>query len=181
MKKSLYILAELSDRDFEWLITTGRKRQVHQGMILIHEGQPVDALYIILEGSFAVTAQALEGNVIAELSEGEIVGEMSFVDSRPPSATVTAQTDALIWSIPRPHLAAKLGQDTGFASRFYHALAVILSDRLRDTVSRLGYSKYRPLNEGLDSEVNLNPDVVGTLELAKVRLNWLLRQLKDTH
>jgi bacteriocin-type transport-associated protein len=179
MKKSLYILAELNDRDFDWLIRAGRKRSISAGTILIREEEAIDALYIVLEGTFTVSAEATQGAVIAELSAGEVVGEMSFVDARPPSATVTAQDHCVVWAIPRSQLAAKLGQDVGFASRFYRALAVLLSDRLRGTISRLGYSKYRPLNEGRDSEVNLNPEILGGLELAKVRLDWLLNKLKD--
>jgi CRP/FNR family transcriptional regulator, cyclic AMP receptor protein len=40
-----------------------------------------------------VTAQA--AGEIARLGVGEIVGEMSFVDSAPPSATVTAVGECL--------------------------------------------------------------------------------------
>lgn len=179
MKKSLYILSELNDRDFDWLITEGRQRTIAAGTLLIHEGEQIDALYIILEGSMAVLVEALGGEEIAELSQGEVVGEMSFVDARPPSATVKALEDSIVWAIPRIQLRAKLLQDVGFASRFYQALATLLSDRLRGTVSRLGYSRYRQLNEGVESERNLNPEVLGNLELAKARLDWLLNQLRN--
>lgn len=179
MKRALYVLSELSDRDFDWLVTNGRRKEVPAGTVLIREGEPIDALYLVLEGSLSVSAKAMNGEEIARLSSGEIVGEMSFVDSRPPSATVKTLEDCVLWMIPRNQLRTKLLQDTAFAAHFYQAIAAFLSDRLRGTVSRLGYSRYRQLNEDTDSEVNLNPEVAGSLEVAKLRLDWLLKRLKD--
>lgn len=181
MKRALYILAQLSDRDFDWLVTVGKRREVRAGTVLIDEGQPIDALYIILEGLLSVSAAAVEGKEIATLNSGEIVGEMSFVDARPPSATVKAVEDTVVLAIPRSQLRAKLAQDHAFASHFFQAIAVFLSDRLRGTVSRLGYSRYPQLNEDDNHwEEKLNPEMAGTLEVAKLRLEWLMNRLKDT-
>jgi CRP/FNR family cyclic AMP-dependent transcriptional regulator len=174
MKKALYLLAQFSDRDFEWLLREGKRVAVPAGTVLIREGEPTDALYIVSDGMLAVYIGAFGGETIAELGSGEVIGEMSFVDSRPPSATVKAVTDSSVWAIPRLKLTAKLMQDVEFASHFYHAVAVFLSDRLRDTVSRLGYSKSSTLEEE-----NLNPQVINNLELAKARLDWLLNRLKE--
>ncbi|HEY9647916.1 MAG TPA: cyclic nucleotide-binding domain-containing protein [Chroococcidiopsis sp.] len=182
MKKALYILAEMSDRDFDWLLQVGRSKAISTGTVLIHEGEPIDALYIILEGSFKVSVEALNTGAIAHLDDGEVVGEISFVDSRPPSATVTAEQDAIVWAIPRSQLAAKLSQDITFSSHFYKALAVFLSDRLRKTVSQLGYEKnpeYVPLTSSTDE--GFNPDLFGNIELAKARLDWMLNRLKGVH
>jgi CRP/FNR family cyclic AMP-dependent transcriptional regulator len=179
MKRALYLLAELSDRDFNWWITVGKRKQIPAGTVLIEEGRSIDALYLVLNGTLSVTAEILEGKEIATLSSGEIVGEMSFVDARPPSATVKALEDTVVWVIPRMQLATKLSQDTAFAAHFYHAIAAFLSDRVRGTVSRLGYSRYPQLNQDIESAGNLNPEISATLELAKVRLDWLLNRLKD--
>jgi CRP/FNR family transcriptional regulator, cyclic AMP receptor protein len=178
MQKALYILAELSDRDFNWLLTEGKRKEIPNGTVLIHEGEPISALYIVLDGMLAVSVEALGGKEIARLSSGEIVGEMSFVDARPPSATVKAVEDSVVWAIPRAQLAAKLSQDTAFASHFYHAIAIFLSDRLRGTVSRLGDSKAFVSQDSTDSG---NPEVLQSLELAKTKLNWLLNTLRDAH
>ncbi len=179
MKRALYLLAELSDRDFDWLIRTGKQKEIPAGTVVIQEGEPIDALYIVLEGKLSVSAEAVEGEEIAVLSSGEIVGEMSFVDARPPSATVKAIEPTVLWAIPRNQLRAKLLQDNAFAAHFYQAIAAFLSDRLRGTVSRLGYSRYRQLNEDVTSEFNLNPEISASLEVAKLRLHWLLQRLKN--
>jgi CRP-like cAMP-binding protein len=177
MKKALYILAELSDRDFEWLIHVGRSKKVSAGSVLIQEGTPIDALYLVLEGDLAVIIGEVDGEEIAHIGYGEVVGEISFVDSRPPTATVKAAEDSLVWAIPRTQLTAKLSQDIAFSSHFYKALAVFLSDRLRRTVTRLGYEHDESKEAGEDPD-DLNPQLKGSLELAKARLDWLLNQLK---
>jgi CRP/FNR family transcriptional regulator, cyclic AMP receptor protein len=175
MKKALYMLAGFSDRDFDWLLATGRKNRVAAGQALIREGEPTDALHILLEGSLLVFA-GTNGEEIAQLRGGEVIGEMSFIDSRPPSATVQALEDSLVWSIPRSLLIAKLSQDVEFSAHFYQSVAAFLCDRMRETVGRLGYTKDQPTL----AESDLNPQTMGNLELAKVRLNWLLRRMKDT-
>lgn len=174
MRKALYLLAAISERDFEWLLQVGRSHNIQLGSVLIIEGQPIDALYIVLQGRFSVCVEALEGEEIAQIGSGEVLGEMSFIDARPPSATVRALEDSLVWSIPRLQLAAKLSQDIAFSAHFYQSIAAFLSDRLRNTVSRLGYSKEHQPDPGDESVEKLNPQVFGNLELAKARLEWLL-------
>lgn len=176
MRKALYILAELSNLDFNWLLNSGVKVQVPAGTTLIQEGQVTDALYIILEGSLAVCVEALDNQEVARLANGEVVGEMSFVDSRPPSATVKAIEDTTVWAIPRPTLAFKLNQDVGFAAHFYHAIALFLSDRMRETVNRLTYQ-----NQGseLDKATSENTHIISKLDIATSRFNGLLEQLKE--
>lgn len=179
MQKVLFILGELSDEDIDWMVDIAAREVVSAGTILIKEGKPIDALYIVLSGTLVVSVEALEGKEIARLSTGEVVGEMSFVDARPPSATVKAFENSLVLSIPRQQLATKLQQDAGFASRFYRALAIFLSDRLRGTVSRLGYGKDGAAEGAPASRENEpNPNVLDNLALAGARFDWLLRRLR---
>jgi len=181
MKKAFYILAQISDRDFEWLMTVGKSKKILAGTILIHEGESIDALYIILEGTLSITVEALGGKEIARLGNGEVVGEMSFVDARRPSATVKAIEHSVVWSIPRSQLAAKLAQDLSFSSHFYQSLAVFLSDRLRSTVNRLSSGKDPHLSNSSLTESDVNPALSGNLDLAKARLDWMLSRMKEVH
>lgn len=176
MKKILFILGELDDDDIDWILETGNREEILAGTILIEEGKPIDAVYILLEGELTVSTAALEGKEIARLYSGEVVGEMSFVDTRPPSATVKAKTDVLVLSILRPQLTTKLRQDIGFASRFYRALAVLLSNRLRVTVNQLGHAELQGPELSKDE---LAQEAQDNVALAETRLDWLLRRLKD--
>ena len=181
MQKVLYILGQLSDDDIEWMIANGKRRQAQLGTVLIHEGKPIDALYIVLDGISSVSAGTRVRNEIAQLGAGEIVGEMSFVDARPPSATVAALQDSVVLSIDRSRLSAKLEQDTGFATRFYRAVAVFLSHRLRNTESRLlGYGTVQELDEDIEYEDELDLSVLDNLHLAGARFDRMLKRLMES-
>jgi hypothetical protein len=95
------------------------------------------------------------------------------VDSRPPSASVQATEQSVVLAIPRIVLENKLNNDVHFAARFYRALAVFLSSRLRSTVGQLGYGR---IDAELDDEVE--PDTLDNLSLAGARFDWLQRRLK---
>jgi CRP/FNR family transcriptional regulator, cyclic AMP receptor protein len=177
MRKALYLLGQLSDSDIEWMIARGTKERILAGTILIREGQPVNAIYIVLHGALEVSGSGLSGSRPIRLGCGEVVGEMSFVDSRPPSATVTAAENATVLAIPCTALATKLQRDPAFAARFYRSLAVLLSHRLRDTVKRLGYGKGQPLREDVEYEDELDPHVLDNLHLAGSRFDRVLQRL----
>jgi bacteriocin-type transport-associated protein len=179
MKKVFFLLGELDDDDIDWMVSSGRREEVEAGTVLIQEGQAIDTLHILLEGTLAVSVSALEGKTIARLTSGAVVGEMSFADARPPSATVQAVETSLVLSIPRQLLIEKLQEDQGFASRFYRAIAIFLSTRLRGTVRYLGYAKGQLLNEDNYAE-DLSPEMIDNVPLAKARFDWLLRRLKNS-
>ncbi|PZV07133.1 MAG: cyclic nucleotide-binding protein [Leptolyngbya sp.] len=181
MKTVLFLLGELDDDDIDWMLATGTRETMPTGTVLINEGVPINNLFILLEGTLSVTTAATQGREIANLLSGDIVGEMSFVDTRPPSATVSAKGEALVLCVPREQLAERLKFDTGFAARFYRALAICLSNRMRLTVSQLQNRDKSPsgnLNHELPVS-ELAKDALESVELAKTRLDWLLRRLKD--
>src|SRR3984957_16366956 len=126
MRKVLYIFGLLSDADVEWMAQTGVRRRLRDGDVIIRENESSDFLVFLLEGELLVTTRRL-GN-IARMG----VGEMSLVDSAPPSATITASGNGLALFLDKTTLMQKLDSDEGFGSRFYRALAVFLADRLRD-------------------------------------------------
>lgn len=169
MEKVLYILSELSDRDVDWLVQVGKKTPVPAGSTLIREGHPVNTLYILLEGALVVSISAMERQ-IAKLASGEVVGEMSFIDAYPPSATVQTLEDSLVLAVPREELAEKLKHDEGFASRFYRALAILLSHRLRGTVRQLSEESHAA------SAARAACGVDAQLALAQTRFERLLQE-----
>jgi CRP-like cAMP-binding protein len=131
MRKVLYVFGLLTDADVEWMARAGLRRHLKDGDVLIKEGESADSVILLLEGELLVTAEGF--GQVGRLGVGEIVGEMSLVDSAPPSATVTAHGDGLALFLAKASLTQKLDSDEGFASRFYRALAVFLADRLRAT------------------------------------------------
>lgn len=180
MKKIFFLLGELDDDDIDWMVATGSREEVVAGTVLIEEGKPIDTLHILLEGTLSVSVSALEGKTIARLKSGAVVGEMSFTDARPPSATVEAVENSLVLSVPRSKLVEKLHKDEGFASRFYRAIAIFMSTRLRGTVRYLGYAKGQLLTEDVESDEDISPETLDNVPLAQARFDWLLRRLKNS-
>lgn len=174
MRRVLYMLGQLGDEDIEWIIGAGALCRLDPGAVLIHEGRPIEALYIVLEGSLAITTAALGGD-LALLSSGEVIGEISFVDERPPTATVTAREPARLLALDRAALREKLEQDTRFAARFYRAVSLFLAHRLRSTVGRLGYGRLGEPSEGDASLDELDLGVLDTVHLAGARFERILQ------
>lgn len=179
MQKVLFLFGELNDDDIDWLIANGKVEKIPEETVLIVEGKPSDQLFILLEGSVSVAIAVKDKyKEIAVLSSGEVFGEMSFVDARPPSASVETLAPSIILSVPREKLARQLLQDVGFASRFYRAMSLFLSQRLRSAVKFLGLDKEYVMEK--DAPNDLSPEMQDTLVLAKTRFDWLLRRVKTT-
>lgn len=200
LRDVLFILGELNDSDIDWMIAKGSRQKVAANTVLIHEGGPVDALYLLLSGTMTVSVSENKRNPltrafapregretsnreIARLSRGEILGETPFIDASLPSATVKTIEDSLILSIPRQQFAAKLQQDVGFASRFYRVIATLLSNRLQEMLSQHGYgkpvvSKNQRLDKAVEYDDELDFCVLDHMALAGTRFDWMLRRLK---
>ena len=172
MKKVLYILGEFEDDDVEWLTTSGVRRTLAGGDVLIREGAPIEFLFFVTHGTFAVTRGAARTEV-ARVGVGEVLGEVSFVDRRAPTATVSALEDAGVLAVPREALNAKLRDDPGFAGRFYRAVAVFLADRLRSTLLLVG----REVADESENELDLH--ALDTVSKAGVRFERILQRLQS--
>jgi CRP-like cAMP-binding protein len=177
MRKVLYLLGELTDADAEWLVANGTRQAVPVGAAIIEEGKDAAAVYIVLDGVLSATVAALGGQEVERLVCGAVIGEMSFIDGRPPSATVRARAGALVLGISRNRLAAKLEVDTAFAARFYKAIAIFLSDRLRGKLEMLGSETQLRLDAEIAENDELNPALLNSLYLAGQRFDRMLRQL----
>lgn len=173
MRKVMYLMGSLEDSGIEWLAVNGTALQLVNGEVLVREGKPIDSLFVVLDGQLAVDAG---GKRVATLLAGEVVGEISFVDARPPLATVTALEAARILAIRRDVLQSKLAGDSQFAAKFYRALAIFLADRLRATTTRLGYGP--PGQDAhADAENELSDDMMETVSLGTRRFDNLLRRV----
>ena len=178
MRKVLYILSELSDLDMDWLINNGSKQAVPQGTVLVQQGRTADALLFVLKGLFKVTVPSKNDLDIARLGTGEIIGEVSFVDSKPPSASVTALEDSIVFAVGRPKLLDKLKQDNGFAARFYRASALFLSIRLRTTTGLVAYyGKSVQTPEEKEESDELDSGMLDTVSMAGSRFDRMLKRL----
>lgn len=178
MRKVLYVLGQLDDLDAEWLARAGTRRRLRDAEVVIEQGRHAPAIFILLAGELAVEVKGV--GRVALLAPGEVVGEMSFVDSAPPSATVQAAGDAFVLEVPKAALEAKIAADTGFGLRFYRAIALFLADRLRTAQQRRA-TEAKGGRIRLDTpevlEDELDEKVLDSVSLGGDRFDRLLRRL----
>jgi CRP/FNR family transcriptional regulator, cyclic AMP receptor protein len=175
MRKVLYLMGVLDDADIDWLAAHGTVQFVKAGNLVVEQGLPVACLRILLEGSLSVFRKASPDRIIKELFAGEVIGEISFVDSRPPTASVRARVDSRLLVVDREVLIRKLERDQGFAARFYRALALFLADRLRSTMGSLGFGDG---DQDSEESVELDENLMDNVALGATRFDRFLHQLR---
>lgn len=166
----IYLFGKLHDQDIDWLTGAGTRKNVAEGRALLRQGGTVKSFYITLTGRFRVIS---ERKLIASIVAGESVGELSFLDGRPPAATVTAAEDCVVAAFSLKRLRTKLRLDDEFASRFYHSLCIMLGDRIRRSGRLVAMSNttfsHDDISTGFVSPSLLQDPVVGALVGAATR------------
>ncbi|SFK02403.1 cyclic nucleotide-binding domain-containing protein [Bradyrhizobium sp. cf659] len=179
MRKVLFIFGVLNDSDIDWMARTGSRRGIGRQEVLIDEGVPIPSIVLLLQGRMGVSVSGI--GEIAQLEAGDFVGEMSLVDSAPPSATVAAKVDSVALFLDKQVLLRKLAADHAFAGRFYRALAILLSDRLRATERRMAYGEQETGlgDEATRLEDELDPAVLDQVSVAGERFDRLLKLVEQ--
>lgn len=178
MRKALYILADLDDQDLLWLVENGSYRRFSAGTRLIEAGTRVDNLYIVIDGELEVILPPAKK--IGEMGAGDIIGEISLIEKRPPAVSVVMASDSKLLAIPQQRVHNRLRRDIAFAARFYHALAVFLADRLRARVATLGYSDrdVKDAQAAFEQVNELDENLLDNLHVAGDRMRRLVRLLE---
>jgi len=82
------------------LMTTGlelERRDLEPGEALVEQGDPGDELYLLLDGVLAVV---VDGDEVAEIGPGAIVGERSSLEGGGRTATLNARTRCRVAVVP---------------------------------------------------------------------------------
>ena len=96
--KQTSIFGALDNKHLEAIGRVTDRVDVKGGRILIHEGRVVTHMYLLIDGSASVK---VGDKVVATLSPGAVIGELSMVDDARASATVTIEEDSTVWVIAR--------------------------------------------------------------------------------
>ena len=73
------------------------RRNLEPGETLLEQGEPGDELYLLLDG---VLVAEVDGEEVAEIGPGAIVGERAFLEGGNRTATLTARTPCRVAVIP---------------------------------------------------------------------------------
>ncbi len=93
------------------------KRRFKRGEVLVEQGQKSDALFILLTGRARVMSSDSRGRevILATLSQGDYLGEMSIIDNEPHSATVRAEVQTDVLLLGRTEFARCLSENTSMS------------------------------------------------------------------
>ncbi|MGI9479161.1 MAG: aromatic amino acid lyase [Hyphomicrobiaceae bacterium] len=164
MKRGLQFLSQLSDLDLDWLLSAGYPEEIAAGHRLIKKGDERSDLILILDGEVSVHDDDTERE-IAVLDEGELLGEVSFIDRRGATASATTTRATRIFRLSNERLSEKLKRDPVFGGRFYAMVAGFLSGRLRDVLTQA------------EAEQPNQQELVNNEAVGSARLGRLLRRL----
>jgi CRP-like cAMP-binding protein/SAM-dependent methyltransferase len=143
----------LPDTIINWIIENSTERHIETNKTLIKEGDYIESLYIVLEGLFGIYLTSVDNKLLRLCGPGSVLGEISFIDDVPASASVIANEASLILELPRSKLTSKMETEPSFEAAFNKALAVILSRRLRNINQKFFDVKSEGIDTSLKNEI----------------------------
>ena len=113
--------------------------EVEKGEVLFEEGDQGDYVCFVIEGTLEVIKRTSGGEdmVLATLSRGRSIGEMSVIDNTPRSATVRARSEATLVTMTRSGFDRILDQHPKIGIKILKGISRLLSLNMRKTSSRL--------------------------------------------
>src|SRR5688500_11956380 len=94
------MFGELPEEDIRVLAETSRTVELAPGEVLMAQGSPPEAMYVVLDGEFEISRNVGGSDVLLNVcGPGEMVGELGIAHGRPRSATVRARTPSRVQRI----------------------------------------------------------------------------------
>ena len=152
--KNVKLFAELSPDSLAKLGSCLKTVEFPPAEVIVREGAPGVSMYIIKAGLVEVRKKDPATGIdflVAQLSEGSAVGEMSLLTGKPRSATVTTVQPTVVFTLTRADFRNLLTQHPEISL----GLARILAERLEDATKQVGI-EYVNLFKG-----KFDPRVVG--------------------
>jgi CRP-like cAMP-binding protein len=115
---------------------------VAAGDVILVEGGPPDALYVIRSGGCRIFKEkGGDAKSVVHVNAVDLFGASAMCDREPRSATVIATEPSELLAFRAERLTAVLQKDPSTAAAFYRALAVSLFRRLRATTEEVGVAR----------------------------------------
>jgi CRP-like cAMP-binding protein len=185
--KKVPLFAEFGDEDLTAIASLVQTRRFAKHAVLVYEGDPGDALFIVVKGNVAVTRLSNEGkeSILSILKEGDFFGEMGVLDASPRSATIKALGDVEVAILSRKDFLEMLARSAQMSLR----LVLTLSSRLRATNQAIQAASYQDIRTRLASlllnlEKNFGERVEGgtrlTLRLTNQEMANMIGTTRET-
>ena len=168
--------SEFSTDELTVIFSIAQIRQFAKSAILVSNQETTSDLYFILQGQLKIEIPVPNGETKDFLlTAGTVVGEQSFLDNEPRSATVIAETSCLIASFNASSFHDLTRSHPDIALRIIRQLSRILSQRLRrldlfDAAELAREAERKRLAEELHDETMANLTGI-TMELGLLKYN----------
>ena len=106
-------------------------RFLRTGEPLVREGDTDRELFILADGELEVTIQ---GNFVATVLPGGVVGEGTFFSGHPRSASVTPTSPGVAWGLSWDRFDAMAAKQPRLAVDLVKGLATVLAIRMREAL-----------------------------------------------
>ena len=170
------VFAGLPDDQISWFISQSTELTLKAGETYFREGDPADAMFIVLEGQLQVRGEIGGETVVLQLVPGAVTGVLPFSRMKQFTVGTRAVTDGRVLRYPAaqfPELVQKMPELT-------QRLVGLMSDRIRETTRREQQrdrlASLGKLSAGLAHELN-NP--ASAAKRAASQLRELLTKMRD--
>ena len=122
--------ADAAPELLERVAAAGRVRDLVRGDVLFREGDPPDAIYLVVEGRIAIAMASpvdRRESVVALMEHGDLFGELGMLDDGPRSALARALEPSKVLELPFGPVRAMFDADP----RLLWNVTRLLSARLR--------------------------------------------------
>src|SRR5215208_1958232 len=163
------LFAGLSEEDLERLYQMAETVSIPAGQLVLQEGEPGDALYVVLDGELEITKRQGGQDILLAVSRaGEFLGEMSLLEQTPRSASVRTLRESRLLVISQAAFQTLLSCSPSAPLTILHTL----TSRLRNNESVLMQNEKMAalgtLAAGLAHELN-NPAAAIRRSAAQLR------------
>ena len=130
---------ELTPGELDRIIGLGRLVSYPKDAVLFKEGDPGEALYIVVDGSVRIgkVVPGAKEEAMAFMERGGCFGEMALFDEFPRSATAIAHQECQVLFLEKRSFLDLLHADSAIAAKILWACCRTLSMRLRETTDRI--------------------------------------------
>jgi CRP-like cAMP-binding protein len=122
----------LLDDSLDRVIALLVEREFEHGATVVSENEQGRSMYIVQSGELLVHKKSTSGRLvrISRLGPGDFFGEMTLIEIQPRSASVVAETDAVVFELSAASLYALYEADV-------HAYTMVLQNMNRELCRRL--------------------------------------------
>ena len=114
--RKIPLFAGLQPSQVRELLSEGEVRKFRPSQLMCREGEESQFLFIVLRGKVAVQK---DDTTVAHISAVEIVGEMGVITDSPRCATLFAEDDVTVMTIPKNRFNYAVGLDAEVAATIY--------------------------------------------------------------